>query len=290
MVQRRDHLLAVRARLMALSSLSVGPAANAVPNDRGPGYPPQQNGPSHPAARNSALVSPRGSGSSTVSPMQHQRGPGPLPSPRGGGQPHPQQQHPMMITSPREQRALPGPPPPPSRDSRMSPRGPVIENGIDFHHQQQMAAAAAHQAARDRDRMMSGHLLAVVSSASSRGLPSVHAPAHSRQAPYHPPLSGAPPHPGMGPPTTITSQSRPLPSHPTLPPQHQVMRGPPGHPSQGLPPHHYNSGAGDRGQQSHYQMVSPPPSHSSMVTLDRSSQQHLRNPPSAHPAMRMDKR
>ncbi len=168
LVQRRDHLLAVRARLLALSSLSApspgaaGPTSATTTPER-----QQSNGPSpyrERGATSSATVSPisirrttgggaadRSGGSEIISPQQ--------PSPRGGGGHHHHHHHPLPPPG-AHGGPLPPPqslPPPPSasvvspRDARhhqpqlpsprgaadhhrgISPRHPM-ENGLEYHH------------------------------------------------------------------------------------------------------------------------------------------------------------
>jgi hypothetical protein len=71
LVQRRDHLLAVRARLMALSSLSTSPQNSTHTTPERPSAH-HTNGPSPASGRSSAHVSPRNS-AATVSPIRVDR-------------------------------------------------------------------------------------------------------------------------------------------------------------------------------------------------------------------------
>ena len=86
LIARRDHLLAVRARLLALNSLAVGPYSGE------PRTQPLQNGPS--SATDRRLVSPVSS-RPLVSPSRDKT----LPSPRDRPGPPP-------LPSPRERREL----------------------------------------------------------------------------------------------------------------------------------------------------------------------------------------
>ncbi|TRY79337.1 hypothetical protein TCAL_06604 [Tigriopus californicus] len=325
LVQRRDHLLAVRARLLALSSLSnTNNSAPPTPEKVAPPRAgPHQNGPSTHANRSEGStphVSPRNHASSaTVSPVSIQRAPAnmggamtahpaSLPPPSS---PRLSQQHlppPPPSASPREHQRSSVPPQqlPSPRDSRISPRGTPMENGLDYHSAQpQHHMAPSHYSHRGappgridvppsgpptshamNDRMppmSQAHLLAVATTASRM---SSHPAPPPRQSTYPPP--------GVG----QQHNSRSMPTH-GMAPHPSMMRGPSQHPPM---PSHYgpppgSHGGSQPGAPSGYQMISPPPSHGgpppgSMVTLDRTSQQPMRNPPPSHhgSTMRMDKR
>ena len=148
-VQRRDHLLAVRARLMALNNLS---ATNTPTNSKAetstasstgntPDRPdrPVANGPSPASGRSSAHVSPRNS-AATVSPIRVDRSARMLDAAASMVSPRTQMHAPPPPAPPPVAAPPPNPPlPPPAhspRDSRLhlpsprsSPRGFPMENG-----------------------------------------------------------------------------------------------------------------------------------------------------------------
>eukprot|EP00095_Tigriopus_kingsejongensis_P008497 snap_masked-scaffold18_size714446-processed-gene-6.21 protein:Tk08497 transcript:snap_masked-scaffold18_size714446-processed-gene-6.21-mRNA-1 annotation:"mixed-lineage leukemia" len=329
LVQRRDHLLAVRARLLALTSLSTNSASTTPEKTPPTRTPAHQNGPSHSGASRSEgstpHVSPRNhTSSATVSPVSIQRAQNSMMVSGGSSLPPPsasprlqQQQHlPPPSASPRDHHRSSVPPPqqlPSPRDARISPRGPSMENGLDYHHsggQQHHMPPGHYQQHRgppggrgdgqpsgppptsshgmgDRMPPMSqAHLLAVATTASRM---TTHPTPPPRQSAYPP--QGPPP-------GSSQHNSRSMPPH-GMPPHPSMMRGAASSSHGPMGGHHYGGNGPPPGAGSGYQMISPPPSHSgpppsSMVTLDRSSQQQqqsMRNPPTSHhPSMRLDKR
>ena len=164
LIARRDHLLAVRARLLALNSLTIG-SFSQEGGRRGEPLP-LQNGPS---TERRPLVSPS---RPLVSPSRDKA----LPSPRPGPAPGP------PLPSPRDRRELQSP-----RDR--SPRLPGhLENGLE------PPAVYRHE----RERLGNAQLLSVVQQHSNNsnhrqphspvgmtGPPKAHYP-HNNLPPGHP--------------------------------------------------------------------------------------------------------
>jgi len=173
LIARRDHLLAVRARLLALNSLTVG---SFPPEQR---REPAQNGPTN----DRRLVSPINS-RQLVSPSRDKT----LPSPRDRGAPPG-----PPLPSPRDRRELQSP-----RDRERSPRLPVgthhpMENGLD--------GPGPLPPGYRHERLSNAQLLSVAHQ-SNNSNHRQHSPVTVTGHPGHPPkahYSSAPP-PGHGPP------------------------------------------------------------------------------------------
>ena len=176
LIARRDHLLAVRARLLALNSLAEPRREQQL-----------QNGPS--TTNDRRLVSP--SGVSGARPLVSPSRDKPLPSPRERGGPGPQ----PPLPSPRDRRELPSP-----RDRDRSPRLPPVphghplENGLDtggMAHMASMPPGYRHERPQP-ERMSNAQLLSVAQAQAQAS----HHPANNSNHRQHSPVSLAgPPHP-----------------------------------------------------------------------------------------------
>ena len=227
LIARRDHLLAVRARLLALNSLTIGSLSQEPRRET----VPLQNGPSV-DRRPPSLVSP---GRPLVSPSRDK----PLPSPRPGPGPGP------PLPSPRDRRELQSP-----RDRDRSPRLPGhlengLEPGVGYRH--------------ERERLGNAQLLSVVHQHSNNSNHRQHSPVGMAGPPKaHYPHNNLPPgHPArhvelrgnypanyqmVSPPPPKGQLVPPLPPHSShlsrsTPPG--MRNTPPGHPPpshHGLPP------------------------------------------------------
>ena len=214
MVQRRDHLLAVRARLLALSSISVGgqnaagggsaaASSNTTPDRQ------QSNGPSPYRERGAAAAAAGGTSSATVSPISIRRSGGSeiispqLPSPRGavvGGRPPSRDHQPHLpapppqpaassasLVSPRDIRGQQLPSPRNEHHRVVSPRHPPghpVENGLDYHQQHHSGPPGPHPPPPPPP---SSHH-------HGHGHPGVHPPPHppvSHAHPSHPSVAAA---------------------------------------------------------------------------------------------------
>ncbi len=276
-VLRRDHLLAVRARLMALNSLAVTSTANHSTSSSSTGnstsavdhhsaaaqrgvangptnVPVSQATPSSSSHRpGSAHVSPRNS-AATISPIRvtdrsitsprtqmHAPPPGSLPPPPAHS--------PRQLTSPRDRLMSSGhqvPPPPPSHhlpSPRSSPRGfpggpPPNENG------EYIPPVSVSRSVAPPPNHPHAHLLTVASTvANSRsGLPP---PPPRQSASYSLPPSAAHHHMRQGPPPSHGG-SMPHPSS-------RMMGGPPPHHGP-PPPHHMSAHAFAHAGPGHYVM------------------------------------
>ena len=187
LIARRDHLLAVRARLLALNSLTVGSG----------GLPPEQrrevvqNGPTS----DRRLVSPVSS-RQLVSPSRDKT----LPSPRDRGGPSSG----PPLPSPRDRRELQSP-----RDRERSPRLPVgvhhpMENGLDGPSPVALPPGYRHE------RLSNAQLLSVAHQSNNSN--------HRQHSPVS--VSGHP-----GPPKAHYSNATGLPPGHGPPPRHVELRG-----------------------------------------------------------------
>jgi hypothetical protein len=272
LVQRRDHLLAVRARLMALSSLSTSPQNSTQTTPERPsavaGASQHTNGPSPASGRSSAHVSPRNS-AATVSPIRIDRlsstsaatiiSPRNLPPPPPAG---------SSLMSPRDRQSAGANLPPPSHHMQQhqlpSPRDRVpgmapMENGIDFHpptsQQHNSFISSSSQSIQNRAQIFAnsrgGNLLTVVSSANSGMHPS--SGQHNHGAPpnmaHHRPM----PHHMAGPQQPGGHGPSPHSPHVQTPPPTSSGQGPQPPPRQSAYPNSTMHGAS----------LQPPPSHAS---------------------------
>jgi len=157
LIARRDHLLAVRARLLALNSLTLGSMAQeSRSRDPPPSAAGSQNGPTASDRR-------------LVSPISRPEKAPPLPSPRDRGPP--------PAASPHGRG---GPPPPSSRDQ--SPRLLAQHHGPPSHH----LLENGDQYGR-HERLGGAQLLTVAQGHGGH-------PGGSGQQPPHPPKAHYPPH------------------------------------------------------------------------------------------------
>lgn len=177
LIARRDHLLAVRARLLALNSLAE------------PRREPQQNGPS--SSNDRRLVSPVSS-RPLVSPSRDKT----LPSPRDRGGPGPGSQPPLP--SPRDR----------DRSPRLlpAPHNHPLENGLDSGglgpgHAAHMTLPPGFR--HERERMSNAQLLSVAQAQAAHQSNNSNHRQHSPVSLPGPPLPHPPPkahysHPGPG--------------------------------------------------------------------------------------------
>ena len=212
LIARRDHLLAVRARLLALNSLTLGSMAQEGRREAPVPPPPSQNGPVPPDRR---LVSPSRPDKALPSPRD--RGPAPAASPQGRG------------------------PPPTSTSRDVSPRLPPHHP----HHPLENGEAYGRH-----ERLSGAQLLTVAGGHPSSGPqpphpPKAHFPPHSASLPHPRP----PPHdprgtaPHYSTPNSYQMVSPPAPKGAPPLPAHSGHLGmaphrstPPGH----GPPHHHS--------------------------------------------------
>ena len=157
LIARRDHLLAVRARLLALNSLTLGSMAQESRSRDAP--PPAAGSQNGPTASDRRLVSPISRPEKAPPlPSPRDRGPPPAASPHGRG----------------------GPPPPSSRDQ--SPRLLAQHHGPPPHH----LLENGDQYGR-HERLGGAQLLTVAQGHGGH-------PGGSGQQPPHPPKAHYPPH------------------------------------------------------------------------------------------------